>query len=238
MRENTERRISCENGEGEEPYRLSITPEPDGTYASYYEVDIPLAESFHCRICAPVPKIYKRHGDLSKHFLRYHLHRLVFKCRGCKIVFDTLKRWKYHQKSTSSANAAAPPSTPPPTMPDTQVGPLPVLRSRMPLSFSSPTSTAALDRIPATDFAAPPSTDSYEPSTTCTSKHQRPDKDPLTSVTETPPPAFLTEHTDPLPEWNTALECTESTNDPYDPNDDATVTRLQVCVVSASTRQT
>ena len=52
-----------------------------------YELDCPLEEEFMCRICAPMPKKYKRHGDLSKHIRRYHLHRLVFKCRGCETVF-------------------------------------------------------------------------------------------------------------------------------------------------------
>jgi hypothetical protein len=46
-------------------------------YASHYEVDVQLAESFHCRICAPVPKIYKLNGDLSKHVRRYHLHQHI-----------------------------------------------------------------------------------------------------------------------------------------------------------------
>jgi hypothetical protein len=65
-----------------------------------YPIDVPLADSFHCRICAPIPKWYKRHGDLSNHIRRYHARQLIFRCHGCSEVFATLKGCKRHQIST------------------------------------------------------------------------------------------------------------------------------------------
>jgi hypothetical protein len=43
---------------------------------------------------------------------------------------------------------------------------------------------------------------------TCAPNHQQPDKNPLPLVTEAPPPASLTAHTDPTPGWNTASKST------------------------------
>ncbi|ENN74751.1 hypothetical protein YQE_08689, partial [Dendroctonus ponderosae] len=67
-----------------------------------YPLDVPITEEVHCRICAPVPKFYKRHGDLSKHLRRYHLSRLVFRCRHCNEIFETLKGCKAHQINCSA----------------------------------------------------------------------------------------------------------------------------------------
>jgi len=62
-----------------------------------YCIDVPLADSLHCKICAPTPKWYKRHGDLSKHTRMYHARRLAFRCHGCSEVFATLKGCKRQQ---------------------------------------------------------------------------------------------------------------------------------------------
>jgi hypothetical protein len=98
-----------------------------------------------------------------------------------------------------------------PATPDTQVGGLPVLRSRMQRPRSTPTATTAPGRISATALAAPPATDASGPSmTACTSNYQRFDKEPLPIVTKAPTPASVKVHTDPIPEWKTGLESTLS----------------------------
>ena len=56
-----------------------------------YAIEVPLPENFFCKMCAPVPKWYKRHGDLAKHLKKYHAQKLAFKCRGCNEVYTTLK---------------------------------------------------------------------------------------------------------------------------------------------------
>jgi hypothetical protein len=152
--EGTEEQTSCNQGEDGDAYELSAQ-KPDEICASYYEIEVPLAESFHCRICAPIPKRYKRHGDLSKHVRRYHLHRLVFKCRGYDVVIDTLKKCKHHQKSAGCPNAAAPHNTPQPTMPVGQEGAFPVRLSRMPRPGPTPITTVTLDRMRLRNLLSP-----------------------------------------------------------------------------------
>ena len=97
-----------------------------------YPIDVPLADSFHCRICAPIPKLYKRHGDLSKHIRRYHAQQLVFRCHGCSEVFATLKGCKRHQTSTDCGKlpviTRSPLQAPQPQQPNT----LTVRRCRLP----------------------------------------------------------------------------------------------------------
>jgi hypothetical protein len=135
-------RRSCDRGEDEESDGLSMTPE------STWDVRVLWRSRRRTgRICAPVPKRYKPHGDLSKHVRRYHLHRLVLKCRGQDIVFDTLKGCKYHQKNApDSANAAAPPS--PCQTSRTFMWGLPVLHRLMPWPRSTSTITALLPPMP------------------------------------------------------------------------------------------
>ncbi|KAL3069435.1 hypothetical protein niasHS_018160 [Heterodera schachtii] len=76
-----------------------------------YVLGVPLVdtigESFHCRLCAPIPKIFKRHGDLSKHLKRYHPNQIiVFKCNSCQTIFDTVKKCKTHQQKTPACRNA------------------------------------------------------------------------------------------------------------------------------------
>ena len=97
-----------------------------------YAIDVPLADSFHCKLCAPIPKWYTRHGDLSKHIRRYHARGLVFRCHGCNGVFATLKGCKRHQTTTVCGTIPVTirsPSQPPPTQ---QPNTLPVQRCKLP----------------------------------------------------------------------------------------------------------
>ena len=113
--------------------------EDNTTYCIY----VPLDDSFHCRICAPIPKWYKRHGDLSKHTRRYHARRFVFRCHGCSEVFANLKECKGHQTSTDCGKlpvTTRSPSQPPLSQ---QHNTLPVRRCRLPTPVPKEQQTTA-----------------------------------------------------------------------------------------------
>lgn len=97
-----------------------------------YPIGVPLSECFQCTICAPAPKFYKRHGDLSKHVRRYHHHQLVFRCLGCRTIFQTVKACKAHQAKTPACLGAVPEESPLlPPLPTPTPGALAVQRCRV-----------------------------------------------------------------------------------------------------------
>ena len=142
----SERALGCGNsGDSEtrltEDKDISVEIEDDNTYA----IDVPLADMFHCRICEPIPKWYKRYGDLSKHIRRYHARRLIFRYHGCSEVFVALKGCKRHQSTTYCGKLPVVAQVPPPPPLAQQTNTLAVRRCRLPNSSQPPQPCSALE---------------------------------------------------------------------------------------------
>uniref|UniRef100_A0A183CIN3 Reverse transcriptase domain-containing protein n=1 Tax=Globodera pallida TaxID=36090 RepID=A0A183CIN3_GLOPA len=111
-----------QGGEADENTGNLVLEDGDAVAPIDYTLGVPLldtiGESFHCRLCAPIPKIFKRHGDLSKHLKRYHPgQRIVFKCNSCQAIFDTVKKCKGHQQKTPACRDASAANEERPQMP-------------------------------------------------------------------------------------------------------------------------